>query len=243
MRLRHDLGQHIKPAAVGHADDDLLHAERAAALDDLFQRRNHRFGAIETEALGTGEFQVAEFFETLGLHKLVEDGALALPGESNLLVGAFDAFLDPALLRAIGDVQEFDAERLAVGAPQDADDLTDGAEFEAEHLVEENRAIEIGVAESIGVRIEFLLVLRRLEAERIEVGVEMSARAIGADQHQRPHRVARRPLDIRGGQLDALRLRLRLDLGADIFADLGPVAIESRGEIAAFGRRPARPAP
>ena len=120
MRLGHHLRQHVEPAAMGHADDDLAHAERAAALDDLLQRRNHRLAAVETEALGAGEFQVAEFLEALGLDQLVEDGALAFAGESDLLVRPLDAFLDPALLRAVGDVQEFDAERLAIGAPQDA---------------------------------------------------------------------------------------------------------------------------
>ncbi len=129
-----------------HADDDLAHAERAAALDDLLQRRDHRLAAVETEALGAGEFHVAEFLEAFGLDQLVEDGALALAGEGDLLVRPFDALLDPALLRAVGDVQKFDAERLAIGAAQDADDLAHGAEFEAEHLVEENRAVEIGVA-------------------------------------------------------------------------------------------------
>ena len=215
VRLGHDLRQHVEPAAMRHADHDLAHAERAAALDDLLQRRDHRLAAVETEALGAGEFQVAEFLEAFGLDQLVEDGALALAGESDLLVGPFDALLDPALLRAVGDVQEFDAERLAIGAAQDGDDLAHGAEFEAEHLVEENRPVEIGVAEAVGARIEFLLVLRRLEPERIEIGVEMAARAIGADQHQRADRVAGRPLDVGGGKLDAARLRLRLDLGAE----------------------------
>jgi hypothetical protein len=37
---------------VGHADDDVLEAELPAALDDLFERRNQRFAAVETEALG-----------------------------------------------------------------------------------------------------------------------------------------------------------------------------------------------
>ena len=116
-----------------------LDAKRAAALDDLLQRRDHRFAAVETEALGAGEFQVAEFLEAFGLDQLVEDRALALARERDLLVGPLDALLDPALLRAVRNVQEFDAERLAIGAPQDRDNLANGAEFESQNLVEENR--------------------------------------------------------------------------------------------------------
>ena len=86
VRFAHDLREHVQPAAMGHADDDLLDAQRAAALDDLLERRNHRFAAVEAEALGAGEFQVAEFLEALGLDQLVEDGALAFAGEGDLLV-------------------------------------------------------------------------------------------------------------------------------------------------------------
>ena len=203
VRLGHHLGQHVEPAAVRHADDDLAHTERAAALDDLLQRRDHRLGAIEAEAFGAGEFQIGEFFETFGLDQLVENGALALARERDLLVRTFDALLDPALLRAVGDVQKFDAERLAIGAAQDADDLAHRAEFEAQHLVEENRAVEIGVAKAVSARIELFLVLLRFEAERIEIGVEMAASAIGADQHQRADRIAGGTLDVGRGQIDA----------------------------------------
>ena len=143
-----------------HADHDLAHAECAAALDDLFERRDHRFAAVQAEPLGAGEFQVAEFFEAFRLHQLVEDGALALGGEGYLLVRTLDALLNPALLRAVGNMQKLDAERLAIGTAQDGDDLADGAEFESQHLVEEDRPIEIGVAEAVGARIELLLVLR-----------------------------------------------------------------------------------
>ena len=216
-----------------HADDDLLHAERAAALDDLLQRRDHRFAAVETEALGAGEFQVAEFLEAFGLDQLVEDGALAFARERDLLVGAFDALLDPALLRAVGNVQELDAERLAIGAAQDVDHLADRAEFEPEHLVEENRAVEIGVGKAIGTRIELFLVVRRFEAERIELGVEMAARAIGADQHQRADRIAGGAFDVGRGQIDAAALRLRLDLGADRLARFRPIAVERGDQIVA----------
>ena len=69
-----------------HADDDLLHADRAAALDDLLERRDHQLAAVEPEALGAGEFQVAEILEALGLDQLVEDRAPALAGEADLLV-------------------------------------------------------------------------------------------------------------------------------------------------------------
>ena len=68
---------------MGHAEHDLLHAELAAALDDLLQRRDQRFAAVEAEALGAGVLDVEELLEALGLDQLVEDRLLALAGEGD----------------------------------------------------------------------------------------------------------------------------------------------------------------
>ena len=67
---------------MGHAEDDLVEAELAAALDDLLERRDHRLAAVEAEALGAGVFDIEEVLEPFGLDQLVEDGALAFGGEA-----------------------------------------------------------------------------------------------------------------------------------------------------------------
>src|SRR6185369_550378 len=141
--------------------------EIAAAFDDLFQRRNQRFTAIEAEALGAGEFEVAEFLETFGLDQLHQDGAAALAGKTDFLVRTLDALLDPALLRGVGDVHELNAEGLAVGALADRDDFAQRRVFHAEHMIEEDLAVEIAFGEAIGARIEFFAIARRLDPERI----------------------------------------------------------------------------
>src|SRR6185503_18048180 len=115
VRLAHNLREHIETAAMRHPDADFLHAQIAAALDDLFERRDQRLGAVEAETLGAGIFDVEEFLEAFRLYQLVEDRALALAGEGDFLVAALNTLLDPAFLRGIRDVHEFDAERLAVG--------------------------------------------------------------------------------------------------------------------------------
>ncbi len=212
-----------------HAEHDLLHAEIAAALDDLFERRDQRLAAVEAEALGAGELGVAVFLEAFGLDQLVEDRALAFAREGDLLVGAFDALLNPSLLLRVRDVHELDAHRLAVGALQERDDLAHGGELEPENLVEENLAIEIGVAEAVRARIELFVAAAQCEAERIEIGVEVAADAIGADQHQRVDRIARRLLHVGGGEFDASRLRLGANLVADLLLGRGPLSVE-RGE-------------
>ncbi len=243
MRLAHHLGQHVETAAMRHADDDFLHAEIAAALDDLLERRNQRFASVEAETLGAGELRVAELLETFGFDELVEDRAPALAGERDFLIRPLDAFLDPGFLRRIGDVHEFDAERLAVSALADRDDFAKVAVFQTEHMIEKYLAVEIGLRKTIRARVELFAVARRLDAERIELGVEVPAHAVGADQHQGAYGISRRLMDICGRQLSALGLRLCRKLGADRLFDFRPIAVERRCQFVARGQWPVASAP
>src|SRR5262249_8251059 len=97
----------LPPSGQPNAMPRTAHSARPAALDDLLQRLDHGFAAIEAEALGSGEFHIAEFFEPFGFDQLVENGALALAGKRDLLVRALDALLNPAFLRGVGNVEKF----------------------------------------------------------------------------------------------------------------------------------------
>src|SRR5581483_7681383 len=87
VRLAHHVGQNVQPTAMSHAQHDFLHAKLSATLDDLFECRNRRFTAVNSEALGAQEAQPAELLEAFRLHKLVQDRTLAFRRERNLLVG------------------------------------------------------------------------------------------------------------------------------------------------------------
>ena len=206
VRLAHDLAEHVEPPAVGHPQRDLLEAELSAALDDLFEGRDHRLRAVEAEALCAGVLDVEEILEALGLDQLAEDRALAFLGELDFLVRPLDALLNPRLLGGIGNMDELEADRVAIGAPQDRQHLAHRGEFEPEHVIDEDLAVVIGFLEAVGRGMELLVILLRLEAERIEIGVQMAAHAIGADHHQRAHAVAR-------GAADRVFARRRFGLG------------------------------
>src|SRR3954452_9052587 len=145
MRLAHHLGQHVEATAMRHAEYDFLHTEVAAALDDLLQRRDERFGAVQTEPLGAGKLDIAEFLETFSLDQLHQNGAAALASETDFLVRPFDALLNPALLRGVADVHELYAQGLAVGAFADRDDLAQRRVFHSQHVIEEYLAVEIAL--------------------------------------------------------------------------------------------------
>ena len=168
----------------------VAHAELAAALDHLLERRHHGFAAVEAEALGAGIFHVEEALEDLGLEQLGEDRLLALRREANLLVGALDALLDPGPLLGIRDMHVFGADMLAVGALQNVEHLAERAEFEAERAAEEDRTVVVGLGEAVGPRPELGMLAPDRELERIELGDEVAAGAVVADQHAGGERVA-----------------------------------------------------
>ena len=208
VRLAHHLGQDVEAPTMRHAQHDVLDPQGAAALDDLLQRRDQRFRAIQAKPLGAGELDVEELLEALGLDQLVEDRLLALGREGDFLVRAFDAFLDPLLGFGIGDMHELDADGAAIGARQDRQHLGDGGVFEPEIVIDEDLAGEIGFGEAIAARIEFRRRLVGLELERVEIGMQMPAHAIGTDHHDGADRIARRLQHIgcgRGGSARRLR--------------------------------------
>ena len=74
--LRHlaeRVDEHVEAAAVRHADDDLLHALAAGALDELVHRGDEALAAFEREALLADVLGVQVALEALGGRQPVED--------------------------------------------------------------------------------------------------------------------------------------------------------------------------
>ena len=87
-------------------------------------------------------------------------------------------------------MHEFEADGAAIGPAQDLEHFGNGGELEPKHAIDEDFTVVIGFRKSIGRRMQFFPVLRRLQTERIEIGVQVTAHAIGADHHQGMHRIA-----------------------------------------------------
>ena len=115
-----------------------------------------------------------------------QDGALFVGVEEGQPGRALDPALDPRFLFGVLDVHELDADRAAIGLAEDLHDLPQGRGFAAEHVVDENRLVHVGFGEAVGFRIELGVRGRFGQAQRVELGFEVTAHAIGADQHQRP---------------------------------------------------------
>ena len=229
--LGHHVAEHVKPARCGHADHDFLDAELAAALDDLLQRRDHGLGAVQAEALGAGVFDIGELLENLGLDQLVEDRPLALGRERDVLVAALDALLDPRLLRRVGDVHELDADVPAIGAAQDLDDLADGGRLQPQHLVDEDRPVEISVGEAVEIGAQLPMLLALGDPQRVQIGGQVAHGTVGADQHERADAVLGGAQGGDGAQIDAAGGCPRVNTCAQVLLGGAVVAGQRRQQL------------
>ena len=191
VRLGHYVREHVQPAAMRHAVNDLAHARLAAIFDDGFESGDHRFPAIEAEALGPDIFLGEELLELLASDHGGQDGALAFVGELDRLAGGFDAVLKEAALLHIGDVHVFEADIAAIDFAQPVVEIADGHPAEAEHAADEDFEILLPFEPVPGEREIFRQFAMR-EAERIEIGGQMPTHAEAAHQHHGAVGIVRR---------------------------------------------------
>ena len=102
--LAQDVGEHVQPTTVSHADHDLLDALLGRALDRLRQRGDQGVRPLEREALVADVLRVQEALEVLGPVQPLQDLEDALARELVEVLGVLDAVADPVLAPAVGDV-------------------------------------------------------------------------------------------------------------------------------------------
>ena len=81
-------------------------------------------------------------------------------------------------------MHELDADGAAIGCAQDTDDLAQGGRLQPQHIVDEDRPVEIGVREAEKMIVKLGRRRPLGETQRIEVGGQMAAGTIRAHQHQ-----------------------------------------------------------
>ena len=72
-----------------------------------------------------------------------------------------------------------------VGPLHDINDLTHSSDLQTKNVVDENRAVHIGVSETIGFRVKLWVRGYLTHAKRIKISSKVAAHTVGTDQHQR----------------------------------------------------------
>ena len=177
VRLAHDVGEHVEAPAVGHAVDDLAHAQLATVFDDRFERGDHAFAAIEAEALRADVFLAEERLVLFAADHCREDGLLAFLGELDRVFGGLELVLQETAFFRIRNVHVFEADIAAIGCAQCVVELADLDPFEAEHAADIDFARFLSV-ETVPFERQVLGHFTMRQAERVEIGRKVAAHAI-----------------------------------------------------------------
>ena len=184
--LADDRGEDVEPPAVGHAHDGALEPLVGGGLEDGVEDRDQALAALDAEALLPDPLGAEELLERLGRVEPVEDVALVVDVE-RLLALALDLVLDPALLVQVLDVHVLDADGAAVGVAQDPQDLAEDRLVLAAEAAREELAVEVPDREPVGGGVELGRHPRLFPPQRVEVGDEVAAHPVDADERGDGH--------------------------------------------------------
>ena len=116
--LAHDVGQHVEPAAVGHANHHFLHAQLGPLTDDGVEGRNGGFAAFQREALLPQEFGVQEVLEHYGLVEFAQDALLVLLARVEIERIMLHFLPEPVQHLRVADVHVLEADAAGVNLLQ-----------------------------------------------------------------------------------------------------------------------------
>ena len=238
VRFLHDVGQHGQAPTVRHADDDFFDAKLTAAFDDLFHRRDQGFAAIKAEPLGPHVFYMQEFFEPFGLYQRVQDRFTPVLRKGDFLAVAFDPFFKPTGLFRIGDVHVLQRKCAAIRAAHDGDDLVHRCDFEAQHIVDKDRAIHVGSGEAVRFWVKFRVRFQFAHAQRVEIGNQVPTNAVGSNDHQRADAIKDGVANLLFVKADTFFSGFCSDLFTSCFWFNGPLTIKRCCQVVVWNWRP-----
>src|SRR3954452_12370147 len=179
VALADDVGENVQPAAVRHTDDNLIEVAARGGAQDPVQQRDDRLAALEREPLLADELRLEKRLERFRGVEPSEDVQLLLPVEVGMR--PLDAVLDPATLIGVLNVHVLDTDRAAVRVTQDAEGLTQLRDLLPAEAASWKLSVEVPQGQSmrddVEVRVAALLVV-----ERVGVGHQMAAHAVGMDE-------------------------------------------------------------
>ncbi len=199
VRPPHGVGQHVEPAAVGHADHHVACARGGRPLDGEVEHGHQHVHAFDREPLLAEVALVEEFLQRLHLGQAPKQRALFLGRERLPVRARLDLLPQPDPLLVGSDVLDLVGHRAAVGGLEIRERLGQrpARDRDAQHLGGDRRHDLGREAERAGVERR---VADRWRAQGIEVGGQVPVHAEGLDQrHRRAHVVEHVGRDRSGG--------------------------------------------
>ena len=178
----HDVDHHVEAPAVRHADDHFLDAQLGGALGEDVQHGDHAFAAFEREALGAGVLRVQELLEDLGVGELGEDANLLLATEVDVVSGQLHAVAEPIARLPVLEEGELDADRSRVRVFQACQNRAQRFVRRPCQVARREDGVRVDMGEPVALQNELFSGRLTMQAQRIQVGEEMTAHAVRVDQ-------------------------------------------------------------
>ncbi len=192
-RFADKICEHVEAAAVRHPDHEFTNTEFVAAVQDCFERRHQRLGALDAEPFGASVAPVEKPFEGLRLGQCPQDLFSYSGREDRAALTILELFLDPRPLGRCLNVHVLDADPAAIRLAQNRDDLAQAGALAAGQIGYKDLAVEVRLTKAVTAKVEFRIGTPLFQPERVEIGFEMAAHPVGADQLQRADRVVGSP--------------------------------------------------
>ena len=114
VRAAEHVREHVQPAAVRHAEHDLVAALLRGELDRLVEHRDHHVETLDRELLLAEERAAQVALEALDLGQALEQPALVVRAERLVVAARLDHRPQPDALLVVGDVLDLVGDRAAV---------------------------------------------------------------------------------------------------------------------------------
>ena len=146
-----NIGEHIEPSAMRHADDRLPRSRAARRASGSVPSRDDRFATIEPEALGAamicGPENILERLrprsgapESCACPRSVKSVWLRMP--------SMRSWIQDLLVRLL-NVHVLDADIAAIGLFKRSHDLAQGRDLQPQHIIDEDRPVHVRFAETV----------------------------------------------------------------------------------------------
>ena len=185
--LAEDIDQHIEATAMRHADDNLPRRGPPGALDQLIQQWDQAVRTLQRKALLADIAGMQVLLQATRSDQALQHVQTRLLWQLDLAMVQFDALLQPALLRGIGDVHVLEADGAAIGAVERRQQVLQhhprrGAAKRTNVIL----AFQIHGVEPMKFRRQIGRARAWIQVQRVEVGRQVTTKPIGVDQLQYP---------------------------------------------------------
>jgi len=175
VRLAQDVGQHIEPPAVRHADHGMPCTAHGTFLDERIEHRHEGIRTLDRKPLGVRIGSPDKPFQVINLGQSMEEGFLLLGRQGPRQFLRRQQLPEPLPLLLLGQVRDLNAQRRGIAESEPPHDVGRGGHVRKPEGTAGDQ-VEVGLRDAVKLGREFGRAERRT-AEWIELHGKVPVRS------------------------------------------------------------------